>query len=249
MLQQAILDTIMEAPRYPKEREEQHARKANLEANIKAHREHKYYAKLCQVLLKGEFRDCPTESIKAAIAEKKTIGLAYAHLKSSVSASASKRSKRRKTTDLETALQTFAKDLVEGVQAELADARSCESSSPGHGKKTSAAVADSSDAVEDLGPEVECACCFGDALQKKSVYCEGEEPHVFCPDCLKRSVENEIGNRRSKLNCMDMSGCKAGFADHQIRLAIDQKTMDHLLRLRQQEDLKEAGIEGIAGEL
>lgn len=197
-------------------------------------------------MLKDEFRDTATESIKAAIAEHKTIALAYVSLKSSALTAVPKRGKRRKTTDLTTALQMFAKDLVEFVQAELAEAR-LQQSKPQE-DMSPAAEGQSSEADADLGPEVECACCFGDMPQKKSVYCAGKEPHVFCLDCLKRNVETEIGNRRCKLDCMDMSGCKAAFADHQIRLAVDQKTMDHLLRLRQQDDLKEAGIEGIAGQ-
>ena len=92
---------------------------------------------------------------------------------------------------------------------------------------------------------VECHCCFSDLALNKATHCDGEEPHFFCFDCAKRNANNEIGNSRYKLRCMDCSGCKADFAKEQIRRFLDQKTIDTLERLQQQEEIRLADLDDL----
>lgn len=44
---------------------------------------------------------------------------------------------------------------------------------------------------------------------------------------------------------MHQSGCRTEFAEHQLRLSLDERTRDHLIGLRQKEDLIEADYEGL----
>ncbi len=89
------------------------------------------------------------------------------------------------------------------------------------------------------------ACCFTDVPYNRIAHCGGPEPHLFCFDCARMNAETEIGQGRCRPKCMDQSGCKAQFADHQLRLCLGVKTLVRLNRLQQQQDLKEAGIEGL----
>lgn len=77
------------------------------------------------------------------------------------------------------------------------------------------------------------------------VGCNAIQRHQFCFDCVIKNVETEIGNRKCRPQCMDMSACSSGFEDSQLRRCVCLKTMDRLLRLQQQEELKIANIDGL----
>lgn len=95
------------------------------------------------------------------------------------------------------------------------------------------------------GMMMECQCCFDDVPINKATHCDGEEPHFFCLECAKRNANNEIGNSRYKLLCMDGSGCKAEFAKEQMRRFLEEKAMDKLERLQQQEEIRLADLDDL----
>ena len=76
--------------------------------------------------------------------------------------------------------------------------------------------------------------------------CSGEIPHFFCLQCAKMYAENELGEMRFKLTCMDQSGCKASFQHREVRRFMDVKSIKRLEMLQQQDDLQRAGIEDLA---
>lgn len=233
--------------KYPKERVERQAQQQVLIQHTKAMQNHRHYAGLCHRLLRDEFMSLTTTTILKTVTAEKTIPKAFMTL-SALAQAATPRALKRKRLDDDAQtlpLAAFEPELVDFVQKELATARSRLTNlenqpHPAHSQaRASAAVVE----------EVECACCFGDVSSTQTAHCDGAIPHAFCWDCTKRNVETEIEYRRSKPKCMDQSRCEALFADHQLRLALDEKTMSHLLRLRQQDDLKASGIEGLTGTL
>ncbi|QRV86360.1 TRIAD3 [Ceratobasidium sp. AG-Ba] len=91
--------------------------------------------------------------------------------------------------------------------------------------------------------EMECGCCFGDINISEMVQCA--EGHLFCPTCVKRHAETEVGDRKSDILCMDQSGCRAPFTDDQLRRVLSANTLDLLDRLRQSKELEAADLRGL----
>lgn len=89
---------------------------------------------------------------------------------------------------------------------------------------------------------MECACCFGDYPFDRMTHCN--ELHFFCLDCARKNAENEIGNGRYKLLCMDGSGCKTEFSRSEILRFLDEKTLEALAKIEQEDALRIAEIDG-----
>ncbi|KAL3420006.1 E3 ubiquitin-protein ligase RNF216-like protein 2 [Phlyctema vagabunda] len=97
------------------------------------------------------------------------------------------------------------------------------------------------------GTMSECGCCFDDYPLNRMVHCNNEDHlHWFCRQCAKQMAENEIGNSKYELNCMSMDGCKAGFAQDQRTLFLDEKSCIALERNEQEAMLRMSGIENLA---
>ncbi|KAA8905002.1 hypothetical protein FN846DRAFT_779179 [Sphaerosporella brunnea] len=90
----------------------------------------------------------------------------------------------------------------------------------------------------------ECQCCFSDVPFDSMTHC-GEGLHFFCLDCARMNAENEIGNSRHKLMCMDGSGCRAEFTRSEIARFLDSKAIMALSKLQQEEALRVAAIDGL----
>ncbi|KAI9792236.1 MAG: hypothetical protein M1833_001235 [Piccolia ochrophora] len=72
-----------------------------------------------------------------------------------------------------------------------------------------------------------------------------ESFHLFCFDCARRNADNEIGQSKYKVRCMDGSGCQASFSRDQMDQFLDPKTIAMLSRLQQQDELRLAGLEDL----
>lgn len=99
------------------------------------------------------------------------------------------------------------------------------------------------DCLEE-GRIIECQCCFVDVPIPKSTHCA--EFHVFCLECARRNAESQIELGRYKLTCMDGSECKAEFSRTERLRFLDFKTFNLLDRLQQREELRTAGVDGLA---
>ncbi|KAH0545580.1 hypothetical protein FGG08_000411 [Glutinoglossum americanum] len=76
-------------------------------------------------------------------------------------------------------------------------------------------------------------------------HCNGDECHFFCLDCAKRNADNEVGQSRYKLRCMDGSGCTAEFSRQQIQRFLDDKTLSALERIQQDDEIRMAELDGL----
>ncbi|KAL6719317.1 hypothetical protein ACLMJK_003556 [Lecanora helva] len=96
------------------------------------------------------------------------------------------------------------------------------------------------------GEVMDCGCCCETVTIPKMTYCNGDEPHFFCLDCARRNANNDIGNSQYRLKCMDFSECDATFSREQRLRFLDEKTMEKLERLQQQEELRLAELENLS---
>ncbi|RAH87749.1 hypothetical protein BO86DRAFT_10298 [Aspergillus japonicus CBS 114.51] len=95
------------------------------------------------------------------------------------------------------------------------------------------------------GNLVECQCCFEEVPANKALPCEGLDVHFFCYTCIKSSAETQVGMMRYKLQCFDGSGCQAKFDRYGLERALGAKLMQKLDALQQQDEIGQAGLEGL----
>ncbi|KAK0512374.1 hypothetical protein JMJ35_005502 [Cladonia borealis] len=97
-----------------------------------------------------------------------------------------------------------------------------------------------------MGEVMECQCCYDDCIPPKMTHCDGEGCHFFCLDCAKTNANTVIGNSRYILQCMDGSGCKATFSRYERSRFLDDKTIEKLERLQQQDEIRMAEIQNLS---
>ncbi len=96
------------------------------------------------------------------------------------------------------------------------------------------------------GEAMDCGCCCETVAIPKMTHCDGDEPHFFCLECARRNANNDIGNSQYKLRCMDFSDCNATFSRDQRLRFLDEKTIEKLERLQQQEELRLADLDNLS---
>ncbi|KAF9917338.1 hypothetical protein BX616_001325 [Lobosporangium transversale] len=89
---------------------------------------------------------------------------------------------------------------------------------------------------------IECGCCYDDVPPNRVAQCE--EGHLFCLQCSRRGAEVELGYQRTVLKCMT-SGCTAVFSDSEAIKFLSKPVFQGLLRARQQNELKMAGLDSL----
>ena len=97
-----------------------------------------------------------------------------------------------------------------------------------------------------MGEVMECQCCYDDFIPPKMTHCDGEGCHFFCLDCARTNANTVIGNSRYILQCMDGSGCKATFSRYERSRFLDDKTIEKLERLQQQDEIRMAEIQNLS---
>ncbi|KAI5813322.1 hypothetical protein BZA77DRAFT_251734, partial [Pyronema omphalodes] len=95
---------------------------------------------------------------------------------------------------------------------------------------------------------MECQCCFLHVAFDECTHCNSESTwHFFCKQCARSAAEAQIGLQRYKLSCL-YSGhvtCDAEFDKYELPRFLDQKTIDLLSKLEQQESLRIADIKDL----
>ncbi|KAJ3033911.1 hypothetical protein HDV00_005651 [Rhizophlyctis rosea] len=97
--------------------------------------------------------------------------------------------------------------------------------------------------IEEEEGDITCGCCYGDYVITQMTHCE--DGHLFCLECARRTAENVIGLRRTKIKCMDSSDCQFHFALSEIKRFLSDKVFEGYMRLCQEEDIKQAKLSGL----
>ncbi|PWN34742.1 uncharacterized protein FA14DRAFT_178140 [Meira miltonrushii] len=134
------------------------------------------------------------------------------------------------------------------VEAGKAAESSMASKSKGKGKQRAVSVeaqVDSDSTVNaDEDSSADCPiCCNEDIPPDDLTKCI--VGHRFCKSCARRLAETEIGLQRTKFQCMHMEGCEATFSESEIKRFLDEKTFQLWSRMRTNEEVKSAKIDGL----
>ncbi|KAG9652783.1 hypothetical protein KCU95_g7733, partial [Aureobasidium melanogenum] len=90
----------------------------------------------------------------------------------------------------------------------------------------------------------EHVACYDEYAPNKIIRCGSEDKHPVCFDCMKTYLESEVGQCSFKLTCP--GGCDDTFCESQLRLVPGTDALtDKLMRLRQENDLRTAGIDDV----
>ncbi|UPK96957.1 hypothetical protein LCI18_007892 [Fusarium solani-melongenae] len=74
----------------------------------------------------------------------------------------------------------------------------------------------------------ECEGCFAEYPMNHLIHCDGERPHLFCPNCCAKNAETQISQSKHELRCMSIEDCGAGFSVGERAKFL---TMDHIKSL------------------
>lgn len=93
------------------------------------------------------------------------------------------------------------------------------------------------------GETADCLCCFDEFAMNRMITCGGDTMHIFCRDCAKKYVEEEIGKMKCRPVCFADASCGGTFTRSQLQSFLGEKTFERLEHLQQQEDLRDAGLD------
>ncbi|KAI9204892.1 uncharacterized protein BJ171DRAFT_91176 [Polychytrium aggregatum] len=100
----------------------------------------------------------------------------------------------------------------------------------------------SSDRTQAPEVKYECGCCCDEYAFDMMTQCE--EGHLFCMECANRAAKEAIGIRKGRVKCMDMSSCPYSFTDGELRRFLSEADFEGLSKIRQEEAIRQAGLEG-----
>ncbi|KAL5635759.1 hypothetical protein ACGC1H_004539 [Rhizoctonia solani] len=90
---------------------------------------------------------------------------------------------------------------------------------------------------------MECGCCFSEYDFSEMLQCV--DGHLFYPDCTKKNAETAVGDNKSEILCMDLTGCRAPFPEEQLQRVLSSETLGLVHRLRRNKDIDDAKIRGL----
>ena len=94
------------------------------------------------------------------------------------------------------------------------------------------------------GEVFECCVCFEeDCLKAEMIVCE--KGCKFCPGCVKKGAEIQMGQSKSKILCLMLTACGGEIAIKDLTNVLTEKQVKKLESMKQQEELKAAGIENL----
>ncbi|XP_042890547.1 E3 ubiquitin-protein ligase RNF216-like [Penaeus japonicus] len=97
----------------------------------------------------------------------------------------------------------------------------------------------------DISRKYECVICCTDNLDRSSMgTCQNSQDHLFCLTCIKRYVEEEIGQGRVRFRCLK-EDCSAEILEETLWRVTKRAVYSSLLEKRQLEEVMTAKIEGL----
>ena len=98
-------------------------------------------------------------------------------------------------------------------------------------------------AVAD-GEVFECDICYEeDCLKAEMIVCE--RGCQFCPGCVKRGAEIQLGQNTDSIRCIKLAACGAEISLHHLNNVLSSSQMKSLESIKQQKEVEAAGIENL----
>lgn len=93
--------------------------------------------------------------------------------------------------------------------------------------------------------EQECGICCNDVSVKDMISCDAIlTRHRFCCDCVKKFVEEEIGQGRSRFRCPEVE-CKGVISEENLKHLLSEAVLTNIMQRRQQEEITNAAIDDL----
>lgn len=93
--------------------------------------------------------------------------------------------------------------------------------------------------------EQECVICCNDVAASDMVSCSAaRHRHRFCGGCVKRFVEEEMGQGRFTFRCPEIE-CPGSIQERDLRTLLAPAVMDRVMQRQQQEEIVSAGLEDL----
>ncbi|KAF1996868.1 hypothetical protein P154DRAFT_442343 [Amniculicola lignicola CBS 123094] len=207
------------------------------------------YLKDALDLLKDEFQYAPVPHIRNTLAQEGTLLKAFVVIEQqlrvydkSSSRSIKKIQKPRARGDFTTVLahKPIIREL-EAARARIAKdaAKRQEEVEQKHAEERNIELAKRNNEMND------CLCCFDEYPLNRMVSCDGDVIHLFCRECARRYVEEEMSKSRCRPICFADPNCGGTFTRQQLLQFLGPKTFERLEHLQQQEDVAAAGLEDL----
>ncbi|OHT04079.1 IBR domain containing protein [Tritrichomonas foetus] len=91
---------------------------------------------------------------------------------------------------------------------------------------------------------IECECCYEEKLFEDMSQCP--EGHLFCKDCLEKSVQNLIGEGRSDVRCLSaLSNCTEMVSVDELARCVPEKLLKNLFVMESQNAVAAANLPGL----
>ena len=90
---------------------------------------------------------------------------------------------------------------------------------------------------------IECQCCCCEKLFEDMVQCP--EGHLFCKECLERSIETLIGEGRSDVKCLSHFGCNESIPMCELERAVNPKALQRLFITESQNAVAVVNLPGL----
>ncbi|KAE8140637.1 hypothetical protein BDV38DRAFT_240056 [Aspergillus pseudotamarii] len=251
LVKETIIEEILENPSYPKQEKLKRKTKEGDEDDDHwtipraLHDAHDYRKQACDILAQ-EFLWISIPQIRQLISSKKGLYSAYLtlyqeYIYPGIQSPHLRLKRPRPSVEL---TRTWDHDLISELNAAK---RRAAKDTAAHRKRKEEEEADKFNEEEHTrsGNLVECQCCYSDFPSNRVVPCEGATVHFFCFRCIRKTAETQIGMMRYKLECLDMSDCKAKFARDYLKKALGSSLMGKLDDLQQQDEVEQAGLEGL----
>ncbi|KAE9521827.1 hypothetical protein AGLY_017779 [Aphis glycines] len=87
-----------------------------------------------------------------------------------------------------------------------------------------------------------CECCFDNELLTTEVF-SCPAGHTFCSSCIKKGTEVAVGGGKVDIKCF--ANCNEEFNLTMIKSIVDDKLYQRIMSLKQAQEIKAAGIEGL----
>ncbi|XP_022167896.1 ATP-dependent RNA helicase DEAH11, chloroplastic-like [Myzus persicae] len=96
--------------------------------------------------------------------------------------------------------------------------------------------------AKSIGELNTCGCCFDNELLTSEVF-SCPAGHMFCSACIKKGTEVAVGGSKVDIKCF--ADCGEEFNLTMIKSIVDDKLYQRIMRLKQAQEIKAAGIEGL----
>lgn len=90
---------------------------------------------------------------------------------------------------------------------------------------------------------VECECCCEEVLFEDMAQCS--DGHLFCRKCLNHDIQQLLGEGRTEVRCLSLSGCEQIVPDSELERCVENKILKTFFIIESQNAVQKADLPGL----